>query len=171
MSGDSLHETRFFIVFQSRMPLRNYPFFPAVFPLFSYSPFSFFHLPPLIPILIHQPTRFYPQVKCSQVLCARTKKSSLSFAETARMSFEYGPNCIRKYATTFGVFVNILVCFVQYETAVVYTLYIATSSQQVGAWGNGNHLRGGGGLENDQITSVMVDALGETVQLVWIFCH
>ncbi|XP_063975259.1 proton-coupled amino acid transporter-like protein pathetic [Diachasmimorpha longicaudata] len=70
-------------------------------------------------------------VQCTQNLCTRSRKSSLSFAETARVSFEHGPNCIRKYSTAFGVFVNVLVCFVQYQTSVVYTLYIATSSQQI----------------------------------------
>ncbi|XP_058789151.1 proton-coupled amino acid transporter-like protein pathetic [Phymastichus coffea] len=70
-------------------------------------------------------------VQCSQILCKRARIPSLNFAETAEVSFGLGPEPFRKYANAFGVATNVIVCFVQYETAVVYALYIASSLQQV----------------------------------------
>lgn len=71
------------------------------------------------------------QVQCSQILCKRARIPSLNFAETSEVAFGLGPGPFRKYANAFGVTTNVIVCFVQYETAVVYALYIASSLQQV----------------------------------------
>ena len=71
------------------------------------------------------------QVQCCQILCRRARVPTLKFAGTAETAFRLGPEPFRKYAATFALAVNIIVCFVQYETAIVYELYIATSFEQV----------------------------------------
>jgi len=58
----------------------------------------------------------------------------LGFAETAQFSFQSGPERIRKYARLFSVVTNVLICFVHFQAAVIYILYVATSFQQV--WHN-----------------------------------
>ncbi|XP_053978862.1 proton-coupled amino acid transporter-like protein pathetic [Hylaeus volcanicus] len=70
-------------------------------------------------------------VRCAQVLCRRNRIPMLDFAQTAEVSFQSGPRWIRKYGKTFGVFINIFVCFVHFQGAVIYILYVATSFQQV----------------------------------------
>lgn len=55
----------------------------------------------------------------------------LNFAETAQFSFQAGPERIRKYGSLFGVVTNVIICFVHFETVVIYILYVATSFQQV----------------------------------------
>jgi len=55
----------------------------------------------------------------------------LDFAETAQFSFQAGPERIRKYARLFGVVTNVIICFVHFQAAVIYILYVATSFQQV----------------------------------------
>ncbi|KAL6439646.1 hypothetical protein ACFW04_004022 [Cataglyphis niger] len=70
-------------------------------------------------------------VQCSQILCRRNRVPQLDFAETAQFSFQSGPERIRKYARLFGVVTNVIVCFVHFQAAVIYILYVATSFQQV----------------------------------------
>ncbi|XP_076673491.1 proton-coupled amino acid transporter-like protein pathetic [Andrena cerasifolii] len=70
-------------------------------------------------------------VRCSQVLCRRNRIPALDLAQTATVSLQSGPEGIRKYGKIFGVFTNVLICFVQFQAAVVYILYVATSFQQV----------------------------------------
>ncbi|XP_018299755.1 proton-coupled amino acid transporter-like protein pathetic [Mycetomoellerius zeteki] len=70
-------------------------------------------------------------VQCSQVLCRRNRVPMLDFAETAQFSFQSGPERIRKYAKLFGVVTNVIICFVHFQAAVIYILYVATSFQQV----------------------------------------
>ncbi|XP_018361673.1 PREDICTED: uncharacterized protein LOC108760307 [Trachymyrmex cornetzi] len=70
-------------------------------------------------------------VQCSQVLCRRNRVPMLDFAETAQFSFQSGPERIRKYARLFGVVTNVIICFVHFQGAVIYILYVATSFQQV----------------------------------------
>ncbi|XP_011155399.2 proton-coupled amino acid transporter-like protein pathetic isoform X2 [Solenopsis invicta] len=70
-------------------------------------------------------------VQCSQVLCRRNRVPMLDFAETAQFSFQAGPERIRKYARLFGVVTNVIICFVHFQAAVIYILYVATSFQQV----------------------------------------
>ncbi|XP_008216698.1 proton-coupled amino acid transporter-like protein pathetic isoform X1 [Nasonia vitripennis] len=70
-------------------------------------------------------------VQCCQILCKRSHVPSLNFAETAEASFKLGPEPFRKYAGAFALATNVIVCFVQYETAVVYSIYVASSFQQV----------------------------------------
>ncbi|XP_036142916.1 proton-coupled amino acid transporter-like protein pathetic [Monomorium pharaonis] len=70
-------------------------------------------------------------VQCSQVLCRRNHVPMLDFAETAQFSFQAGPERIRKYARLFGVVTNVIICFVHFQAAVIYILYVATSFQQV----------------------------------------
>ncbi|XP_023288802.1 proton-coupled amino acid transporter-like protein pathetic [Orussus abietinus] len=70
-------------------------------------------------------------VQCSQVLCKRSRVPMLDFASTADTAFQLGPEKFRKYATTFNLVTNIFVCFVQYQTTVIYALYVATSIEQV----------------------------------------
>lgn len=71
------------------------------------------------------------QVQCSQALCRRNRVPMLDFAETAQFSFQAGPERIRKYARLFGVVTNVIICFVHFQAAVIYILYVATSFQQV----------------------------------------
>lgn len=71
------------------------------------------------------------QVQCSQMLCRRNRVPMLNFAETAQFSFQAGPERIRKYAKLFGVVTNVIICFVHFQAAVIYILYVATSFQQV----------------------------------------
>ncbi|KAK0082372.1 hypothetical protein PV325_010510 [Microctonus aethiopoides] len=70
-------------------------------------------------------------VQCSQILCKRIQKPSMDLAEIASTSFKFGPEKIRKYAVSLNVVTNILVCFIQYETAIIYSLYVASSTQQI----------------------------------------
>ncbi|XP_018407380.1 PREDICTED: uncharacterized protein LOC108783330 [Cyphomyrmex costatus] len=70
-------------------------------------------------------------VQCSQALCRRNRVPMLNFAETAQFSFQSGPERIRKYAKLFGVVTNVIICFVHFQAAVIYILYVATSFQQV----------------------------------------
>ncbi|KAK0094557.1 hypothetical protein PV326_010602 [Microctonus aethiopoides] len=70
-------------------------------------------------------------VQCSQILCKRIQKPSMDLAEIASTSFKFGPEKIRKYAVSLNVVTNILVCFIQYETAIIYSLYVASSTQQL----------------------------------------
>ncbi|XP_011879552.1 PREDICTED: proton-coupled amino acid transporter 1-like [Vollenhovia emeryi] len=70
-------------------------------------------------------------VQCSQALCRRNRVPMLDFAETAQFSFQAGPERIRKYARLFGVATNVIICFVHFQAAVIYILYVATSFQQV----------------------------------------
>ncbi|XP_015590133.1 proton-coupled amino acid transporter-like protein pathetic [Cephus cinctus] len=70
-------------------------------------------------------------VQCSQILCKRERVPVLNFAETAGASFRSGPRKLQKYSIAFNVATNAIVCFVQYQTTVIYALYVATSFQQV----------------------------------------
>ncbi|XP_025158981.1 proton-coupled amino acid transporter-like protein pathetic [Harpegnathos saltator] len=70
-------------------------------------------------------------VQCSQVLCRRNRVPMLDFAKTAEFSFQAGPERIRKYARPFGVLTNVIICFVHFQSAVIYILYVATSFQQM----------------------------------------
>lgn len=74
---------------------------------------------------------FIMQVQCSQILCKRSHKTSMDLAETVFTSFQHGPKRIRKYAVHVNVVTNIFVCFIQYETTIIYALYVATSAKQV----------------------------------------
>lgn len=55
----------------------------------------------------------------------------MNLGEVAQFSFESGPESLRKYERTFKVTTNVIVCFVEYQTVVIYALYVATSAQQV----------------------------------------
>ncbi|EZA61066.1 Proton-coupled amino acid transporter [Ooceraea biroi] len=70
-------------------------------------------------------------VKCSQMLCRRKRVPMLDFAETARSAFQTGPEWIRKYAEPFGVITNVIICFVHFQAAVIYILYVATRSSRI----------------------------------------
>ncbi|XP_015438308.1 PREDICTED: proton-coupled amino acid transporter 1-like [Dufourea novaeangliae] len=70
-------------------------------------------------------------VRCAQVLCRRNRIPMLDFAKTAEVSLQSGPLRIRKYGKIFGVFTNIIVCVVHFQAVVIYTIYVATSFQQV----------------------------------------
>ncbi|RLU22446.1 hypothetical protein DMN91_004724 [Ooceraea biroi] len=70
-------------------------------------------------------------VKCSQMLCRRKRVPMLDFAETARSAFQTGPEWIRKYAEPFGVITNVIICFVHFQAAVIYILYVATRSSRL----------------------------------------
>ncbi|XP_072765917.1 proton-coupled amino acid transporter-like protein pathetic [Anoplolepis gracilipes] len=70
-------------------------------------------------------------VQCSQALCRRNRVPMLDLAKTAQFSFQTGPERIRKYAKLFGVVTNVIICFVHFQAAVIYILYVATSFQQV----------------------------------------
>ncbi|XP_071864325.1 proton-coupled amino acid transporter-like protein pathetic [Bombus fervidus] len=70
-------------------------------------------------------------VRCSQVLCRRNRIPMLDFAKTAEVSFQTGPKEIRKYGKTFGIVTNVIVCFVHFQAAVIYILYVSTSFQQL----------------------------------------
>ncbi|XP_014296569.1 proton-coupled amino acid transporter-like protein pathetic [Microplitis demolitor] len=71
------------------------------------------------------------RVQCSHILCKRFKKPSMDLAEIVSSSFALGPKRIRKYTPHFNVITNILICFIQYETVIIYSIYVATSTQQI----------------------------------------
>lgn len=71
------------------------------------------------------------QVRCSQILCKRSRVPSLDLGEVARSSFEYGPEIIRRHSKRFKLATNLMACFAEYQTVVIYILYVATSFQQV----------------------------------------
>ncbi|XP_012141979.1 proton-coupled amino acid transporter-like protein pathetic [Megachile rotundata] len=70
-------------------------------------------------------------VRSAQLLCRRYRIPKLDFANTVEMSFRSGPEKMRKYGRHFGIFSNVIVCFVQIQAAVIYILYVSTSFQQV----------------------------------------
>ncbi|XP_074103302.1 proton-coupled amino acid transporter-like protein pathetic isoform X1 [Cotesia typhae] len=70
-------------------------------------------------------------VQCSHILCRRFKKPSMDLAEIVSSSFTIGPERFRKYAVHFNILTNVLVCFIQYETVVIYSIYVGTSTQQI----------------------------------------
>ncbi|CAL7943888.1 unnamed protein product [Xylocopa violacea] len=55
----------------------------------------------------------------------------LNLAQTSEISFQSGPEKIRKYAKSFAILTNVIVCFVQFQATVIYLLYVSTSLQQV----------------------------------------
>ncbi|CAD1472446.1 unnamed protein product [Heterotrigona itama] len=70
-------------------------------------------------------------VRSAQILCRRNRIPMLDFAGTAEVSFQNGPPELRKYGKTFGITINVIVCFVHFQASVIYILYVATSFQQV----------------------------------------
>ncbi|KAI4496230.1 hypothetical protein M0804_000040 [Polistes exclamans] len=70
-------------------------------------------------------------VQCAQELCRRHRLPKLDFAETVEVSFLMGPERTRRHGKTFAVFTNVVVCFIQYKTVVIFILYVASSFQQV----------------------------------------
>ncbi|XP_015515344.2 proton-coupled amino acid transporter-like protein CG1139, partial [Neodiprion virginianus] len=70
-------------------------------------------------------------VRCAQILCKRVRVPSLDLGEVASSSFEYGPEFLRKYGRTFKAVTNVMACFAEYQTVIIYILYVATSFQQV----------------------------------------
>ncbi|KAK2589149.1 hypothetical protein KPH14_001968 [Odynerus spinipes] len=70
-------------------------------------------------------------VRCAQILCRRHRVPKLDFAETVEVSFLTGPERTRAHGKTFGVFTNIVICFIQYIAVVIYILYVASSFQQL----------------------------------------
>ncbi|XP_014208766.1 proton-coupled amino acid transporter-like protein pathetic [Copidosoma floridanum] len=70
-------------------------------------------------------------IRCSQILCKRSRVPALSLAQTAEASFKHGPQVLHKFARAFGIATNILVCGVQVQTTIVYILYVSSSFKQV----------------------------------------
>lgn len=69
-------------------------------------------------------------LRCSRVLCRRANVSALSYEESAKVAFEYGPEGCRKYAKAVGRIITAFLIITQLGFCCVYFVFISQNLKQ-----------------------------------------